>query len=213
MCTDYPPRHLEDGCYRRCGVETSVGVSIANHTWHMLSRQPGSCKEEVGFPLYPNPAIMFQGQGPQEVYPKTASFSFSTIHAEAPQDTMESPELRAPSNYPSPSGASAGSSALDSPFPIPTPQYSMWTREFRTSSNYSTVSGLSAVSMSSIDSPHSNHGHIFSGPEFGLGPTPSTAYYDNLGPYNDYTFLCGGMDDFTLDVNPSKLDANGFAGK
>ena len=113
MYADFFSRHLEDGCYKRCGVETSVGVSIADHTYHMLPRHLGSCKEEVGFPLYPNPAIMFLGQGgkaPQEVYPKTASFSFSTLYAEAPQYTVESPELRAPSNYSSPSGASAESS-------------------------------------------------------------------------------------------------------
>jgi hypothetical protein len=79
---------LEDGCNKRCGVETSVGVSIADHTYHVLTRQLGRCKEEVGFPLYPDPAFMIQGRGPQEVYPKTASFSFSTVHAEAPQYTM-----------------------------------------------------------------------------------------------------------------------------
>lgn len=149
----------------------------------------------------------------KKAYPKTTSFSFSTIHAEAPQYIMESPELRAPSNYSSPSGTSAGSSALDSPFSIPTPQNSMWTRELRTSSKYSTVSGLSAVSSSSIGSPHSIHGHTVSGQEFGFGSTPRIASYDNFGPYNDYTFSCGGMDDFTLDFNPSKLTANGFVGK
>jgi hypothetical protein len=213
MCTDFLPRHLEDGCYKPCGVETPVGVSIADHTYHMLSRHLDSCKEEVDFHLYPNPAIMFQVQGPQEAYPKTTLFSSSTTYAEAPQYAMESPELRAPSNYSFPSGASAGSSALNSPFSIPTPQYSMWTPELRTSSNYSTLSGLSAVSASSIGSPHSIHGHIVPGPEFGLGSTPRIASYDNFGPYNEYTFSCGGMDDFTLDFNPSKLNANGFVGK
>ncbi len=188
MCTEFLPRHSEDGCYK-------------------------GCKEEVGFPLYPNPAIIFQEQGLQEGYSKTASFSFSKIHAEAPQYTMESPELRAPSNHSSLSGTSTGSSALNSPFSIQTPQYSMWTRELRTSSNYSTVSGLSAVSSSSICSPHSLHGYIVSGREFGLGSTPSIASYDNFGPYNDCTFSCGGADDFTLDFSPSKLIENGFFGK
>jgi hypothetical protein len=48
---------------------------------------------------------------------------------------------------------------------------------------------------------------------YGLGSTPSIASYEDSGPYNNYNFSYGGMDDFTLGFSPSKLNANGFVGK
>jgi hypothetical protein len=75
-------------------------------------------------------------------------------------------------------------------------------------SNYSTASGPSA-SSSTMGSPNSIHGHIVPGPEFGLGLTPSIVNYNDYG-HNEYTFQASGMDDFTLDFNPTKANPNSF---
>jgi hypothetical protein len=158
--------------------------------------------EEEEFPLYPDPETMFRPQGPREAYPKTAWFNSNTIYVEAPQNTMESPELRAPSTSSTESGASARSSALDSPYSIRTP-------ELGTPSKYSTASGLPAASSSSMGSPHSIHGHIVSGPEWAtqtFGLNPSIVVYDNLPPRNEYTFSVGSIDEIKLDFNPPKPD-------
>jgi hypothetical protein len=179
----------------------------------MLSRHLGYCKEEGDFNFHPNLATMFEVQNTRELYPKSTPSTSSAMYPEAPQYTTESLEFLAPSSYSSPSGASARSSAFDSPFSIPTPQYNMWTPNIRASSNNSTLSGLSAASSSLIGSPHSIHGHIIPGPEFGLGSTPSIASYDNFGPHNEYIFSGGSLDDFAFDFNPSKLNSNHFVGR
>jgi hypothetical protein len=179
----------------------------------MLSRHVGYCKEEGDFNFHPNLGTIFEVPNTRELYPKSTSSTSSAMYHEAPQYTTESLEFLDPSNYSSPSGASARSSVFDSPFSIPTPQYNMWTPNFRASSKNSVVSGLSAASSSSIGSPHSIHGHIFPGPEFGLGLTPRIASYDNFGPHDEYTFSCGGLDDVAFDFYPSKLNSNHFAGR
>ncbi|KAN0115013.1 hypothetical protein V8E51_004557 [Hyaloscypha variabilis] len=166
-------------------------VSIADHTYHMLSRHMNNDHEEVDFPLYPDPSNMFSQPFPfngaqsynmdasysyprtQEGYPASTGLSSSTMYAEAPQ--YESPDLRA------------------------------------APSNYSTASGPSA-SSSTMGSPHSIHGHIVPGPEFGLGLTPSIVNYNDYG-HNEYTFQASGMDDFTLDFNPTKANPNSFVGE
>lgn len=78
-------------------------------------------------------------------------------------------------------------------------------------SNYSTASGPSA-SSSTMGSPHSIHGHVVPGPEFGLGLTPSIVQYNDYG-HSEYTFQASGMDDFTLEFNPAKTNANSFVGE
>ncbi|PMD24077.1 hypothetical protein NA56DRAFT_25785 [Hyaloscypha hepaticicola] len=166
-------------------------VSIADHTFHMLSRHMSNDNEEVDFPLYPDtgnmfsPSFQFNGAQTynmdasysyarnQEAYPTTTGLGSSTMYADAPQ--YESPDLRtAPSNY-------------------------------------STASGPSA-SSSTIGSPHSIHGHIVPGPEYGLGLTPSIVGYNDYG-HNEYTFQASGMDDFTLEFNTAKSNANSFVGE
>ena len=166
-------------------------VSIADHTFHMLSRHMSNDNEEVDFPLYPDtgnmfsPSFQFNGAQTynmdasytyarnQEAYPTTTGLGSSTLYAEAPQ--YESPDLRtAPSNY-------------------------------------STASGPSA-SSSTMGSPHSIHGHVVPGPEYGLGLTPSIVGYNDYG-HNEYTFQASGMDDFTLEFNTAKSNANSFVGE
>ncbi|PVH85099.1 hypothetical protein DL98DRAFT_484310 [Cadophora sp. DSE1049] len=109
-------------------------VSIAETTYHMLSRHM-SDNEEVDFPLYPDPNMFshnfpFGGQNfdmdtayayprTQEGYPASTGLSSSTMYTEAPQYSLESPDLRAaPSNYSTASGPSATSSAMGSPHSI-----------------------------------------------------------------------------------------------
>jgi hypothetical protein len=169
-------------------------VSIAETTYHMLSRHMHNDNEEIDFPLYPDPQEMFAQNFPfsaagnfnmdpysyprsQEIYPTTTGLPSNTVYAEAPHYAMESPEIRAPSNYSTASGPSATSSAMGS--------------------------------------PHSIHGHIVPVPEWaphGLGLNPSIVNYDNFGPGNEYTFQPTGMDDFALDAfNAAK--PNGFVGE
>ncbi|KAF8864232.1 hypothetical protein BDZ45DRAFT_614494 [Acephala macrosclerotiorum] len=169
-------------------------VSIAETTYHMLSRHMHNDNEEVDFPLYPDPQNMFSQSFPfsaaqsfnmeaysyprtQQGYPASTGLGSSSVYAEAPQYAMESPELRAPSNYSTASVPSATSSAMGS--------------------------------------PHSIHGHVAPPPEWaphGLGLNPSIVSYDNFGPGNEYTFQPSGMDDFALDAfNPAK--PNGFVGE
>ena len=171
-------------------------VSIADHTFHMLSRHLSNDNEEADFPLYPDPSQnMFGSQFPfdsaqgfnmdhnasmyprtQESYPTSTGYHSTTMYAEAPHYPHESPEIRgAPSNY-SASGPSATSSAMGS--------------------------------------PHSIHGHIVPVPEWtphGLGLNPSIVSYDNFSNGNEFTFGTSGMDDFALDLNPAK--PNGFVGE
>jgi hypothetical protein len=166
-------------------------VSIADHTFHMLSRHMSNDNEEPDLPLYPDPSNMFSQPfqfnvaqnynmdasysypRTQEGYPASTGLNSSTMYAEAPQ--YESPDLRtAPSNY-------------------------------------STASGPSA-SSSTMGSPHSIHGHIVPGPEYGLGLTPSIVGYNDFG-HSEYTFQASGMDDFTLEFNPAKTNPNGFVGE
>lgn len=109
-------------------------VSIAETTYHMLSRHM-SDNEGVDFPLYPDPNMLshnfpFGGQNfnmdtayayprTQEAYPTSTELNSSTMYAEAPQYSLESPDLRAaPSNYSTASGPSATSSAMGSPHSI-----------------------------------------------------------------------------------------------
>ncbi|KAK0125169.1 hypothetical protein ONS96_009030 [Cadophora gregata f. sp. sojae] len=109
-------------------------VSIAETTYHMLSRHM-SDNEEADFPLYPDPNMFspnfpFGGQNfnmdtayayprTQEGYPASTGLGSSTMYADAPQYSLESPDLRAaPSNYSTASGPSATSSAMGSPHSI-----------------------------------------------------------------------------------------------
>jgi hypothetical protein len=170
-------------------------VSIADHTFHMLSRHM-SDSEESDFPLYPDPQNMFSPQNfpfnsaqnfnmdasfsyprAEEGYPASTGFSSSAMYAEAPQYPIESPDLRA------------------------------------APSNYSTASGPSATS-SAMGSPQSIHGHIAPPPEgapHGLGFYPSIVGYDSFGHGSEYTFQSASMDDFALDFNAGK--PNGFVGE
>ncbi len=169
-------------------------VSIAETTYHMLSRHMSNDNEELDFPLYPDPN-MFSHSFPfptgqsfnmeatyaypraQDGYPASTGLNSSTMFAEAPQYPLESPELRA------------------------------------APSNYSTASAPSATS-SAMGSPHSIHGHVVPVPEWaphGLGLNPSIVGFDNYGQGNEYTFQPTGMDDFALEFNAAK--PNGFVGE
>ena len=172
--------------------------SIANHTYHMLSRHMSNDNEheDLDFALYPDPQSMYSPQtypfaglqnfeteqsGPysfprQESYPSSTGFNSATMYAEA--QFIESPDLRA-----------------------------------QAPSNYSTASGASATS-SAMGSPHSIHGHIVPVPEWtphGLGLNPSIVGFDSFGQGNEYSFNAPGMEDFALDFIPAK--PNGFVGE
>ncbi|KAH7360506.1 hypothetical protein BKA65DRAFT_186424 [Rhexocercosporidium sp. MPI-PUGE-AT-0058] len=163
-------------------------MTIAETTYHMLSRHMSNDIEEVDFPLYPDPN-MFSHNFPlagqnfnmdtayayprtQEGYPASTGLGSSTMYTEAPQYPLESPDLRvAPSNY-------------------------------------STASGHSATS-SAMGSPHSIHGHVVPVPEWaphGLGLNPSIVQYDNYSHgSNEYSYQQPtGMDDFALEFNSAK---------
>jgi hypothetical protein len=62
-----------------------------------------------------------------------------------------------------------------------------------------------------MGSPHSIHGHVVPGPEYGLGLTPSIVSFNDFG-HNEYTFQASGMDDF-FEINPAKPNPNGFVGE
>ena len=171
-------------------------VSIADHTYHMLSRHMSNDNEEQDFALYPDPQNMYSPQTfpfsglqnfetehsgpysfPRQEYPTSTGFNSTTMYAEA-QQFIESPDIRA-----------------------------------QAPSNYSTASGASATS-SAMGSPHSIHGHIVPVPEWtphGLGLNPSIVGFDNFAQSNDYSFNAPGMEDFALDFNPAK--PNGFVGE
>ncbi|KAH8779345.1 hypothetical protein BGZ57DRAFT_760980 [Hyaloscypha finlandica] len=182
-------------------LNSTKRVSIAETTYHMLSRHMSNDNEEFDFPLYPDPNMFshnfpFGGQNfnmdtayayprTQEGYPTSTGLNSSAMYAEAPQFPLKSLELRAaPSNYSTASGPSA------------------------TSSNYSTASGLSAIS-SVMGSPYSIHGHVVQVPEWaphGLGLNPSIVQYDNHSHgSNDYSYQQPtGMGDFALEFNSAK---------
>ncbi|KAH9211446.1 hypothetical protein DL95DRAFT_188254 [Leptodontidium sp. 2 PMI_412] len=163
------------------------GLSIAESTYQMLSKNLHSCNEEVDFPLYPDLNMFshnfpFGGQNfnmdtayayprTQEGYPASTGLSSSTMYAEAPQYPLESPDLRA------------------------------------APSNCSTAPGSSTISTSSIGSPHSIYGYIVPVPEWaphGLGLNPSIVQYNNYSQGNDYSYQQPtGMDDFALEFNSS----------
>ena len=171
-------------------------VSIADHTYHMLSRHMSNDHEESDFALFPDPQNMYSPQQypfsglqnfetehsgpysfPRQEYPSSTGFNNNTMYAEAPQ-FVESPEIRA-----------------------------------QAPSNYSTASGASATS-SAMGSPHSIHGHIVPVPEWtphGLGLNPSIVGFDSFGQSNEYSFNAPGMEEFALDFNPAK--PNGFVGE
>jgi len=154
----------------------------------MLSRHMNNDHEEVDFPLYPDPSNMFSQPFPfngAQSYNMDASYSYP----------------RTQEGYPASTGLSSSTMYAEAP------QYE--SPDLRAApSNYSTASGPSA-SSSTMGSPHSIHGHIVPGPEFGLGLTPSIVNYNDYG-HNEYTFQASGMDDFTLDFNPTKANPNSF---
>ncbi|KAL2074456.1 hypothetical protein VTL71DRAFT_8234 [Oculimacula yallundae] len=162
-------------------------MTIAETTYHMLSRHMSNDHEEVDFPLYPDPNMFnhnfpFGGQNfnmdtgytytrTQEGYPASSGLSSATMYAEAPQYHMESPDLRA------------------------------------APSTYSTASGPSATS-SAMGSPHSIHGHVVPVPEWAsneLGMNPTIVQYDNYSHSNDYSYQQpSGMDDFAPEFISTK---------
>jgi hypothetical protein len=157
----------------------------------MLSRHMSNENEEADFALYPDSSNMFsqsfQFNGTQN-YNMDASFSYP----------------RTQEGYPASTGLSSSTMYAEAP------QYE--SPDLRTApSNYSTASGPSA-SSSTMGSPHSIHGHIVPGPEYGLGLTPSIVGYNDFG-HSEYTFQASGMDDFTLEFNPAKTNPNGFVGE
>lgn len=144
--------------------------------------------EEADSLLYPDPSNMFSQpfpfNGTHTSYNMDASYSYPR-----PQEV-----------YTATTGVNSSTMYADSQFESP---------DLRTAaSNYSTASGPSA-SSSTMGSPHSIHGHIVPGPEFGLGLTPSIVGYNDYG-HNDYTFQTSGTEDFTLEFNPAKPNPNGF---
>jgi hypothetical protein len=130
----------------------------------------------------------FQFNGPQS-YNMDASYSYP----------------RTQEGYPASTGLSSSTMYVEAP------QYE--SPDLRTApSNHSTASGPSA-SSSTMGSPHSIHGHIVPGPEYGLGLAPSIVSYNDYG-HNDYTFQVSGMDDqFALEFNPTKTNPNSFVGE
>ncbi|KUJ12483.1 uncharacterized protein LY89DRAFT_699742 [Mollisia scopiformis] len=107
--------------------------------------------------------------------------------------------------WPDPSNFSSNASLIDAS------RCSMEPPELHYSSA-SASSTMSSVSIATMGSPHSIHGHIVSPPEWaphGVGLTPSTDSYDNFGPSKEYTFQPSGMDGFALDAFHSSKP-NGF---
>ena len=218
---------MEDGCSKRFDIENPDTVSIADTTYHMLLRNMHNDNEDMDLPLYPDPEKLFSkyfpSSAPQssnhEAYfnPKSQEgcpTNSVAPYAEASPYNMESPELRAPSNYSTASGPSAISSGTDSPYSTRTPQFGMESPELRVSSKYSAASDPSAIS-SATGSPCSIRGHTVPLPEWcpsGLGLNPSVVDYDDVKMGEVYSFVPVGMDEFALDAfNPTKL--NRFVGE
>ena len=122
---------MEDGCSKRFDIENPNTVSIADTTYHMLLRNMHNENEDMDLPLYPDPKKMFSKYFPSSApqssnheayfYPKSQEgcpTSSVAPYAEASPYNMESPELRAPSNYSTASDPSAISSAMGSPYSI-----------------------------------------------------------------------------------------------
>jgi hypothetical protein len=175
-------------------------VSIADHTFHMLSRHMGS-SEEGDFPLYPDPT--------QNMFPPQPFFNVQDFELE--NNLYNFPRTHAP--YPA-TGFNSNTMYTDT---TPSaPSYALESPELRAGapSNYSTASGPSATS-SAMGSPHSIHGHIASVPEWpshGLGLNPSIVRFDSFGHNgNEYNFPSSGMEEFALDFDPAKPD--GFVGE
>lgn len=157
----------------------------------MLSRHLTNDNEEVDFPLYPDTGNMF-----------SPSFQFNG--AQTYNLDASYPYARNQEAYPTTTGL--GSSTMYAEAPL------YESPDLRAApSNYSTASGPSA-SSSTMGSPHSIHGHIVPGPEYGLGLTPGIVGYNDYG-HNEYTFQASGMDDFTLEFNTAKSNANSFVGE
>ncbi|CZS93397.1 uncharacterized protein RCO7_07724 [Rhynchosporium graminicola] len=162
-------------------------MTIAETTYHMLSRHVSNDHEGIDFPLYPEPNMFshnfaFGGQNfnmdsdysytrTQDGYRTSTGMGSGTMYAEAPHYPLESPDHRA------------------------------------THSTYSTASGPSATS-SAMGSPHSIHGHLVPVPEWAsqeLGGNPGIVQYDNFSHGNDFSYQqATGMDDFAIELNSSK---------
>lgn len=169
-------------------------VSLARPAYNMMSHMEN---EEPDFPLYPDPQNMFSPQ----------SFPFS----------VQNFNLENNSSYPYPRPQAAFQSSGDfnaTMYATDGPQYGLESPELRGApSNYSTASGPSATS-SAAASPHSIHGHIAPGPEWGplgLGFSPSIVGYDGFAHSSEYTVAHSGMEDFDSSLNIVK--PNGFVGK
>ncbi|KAI6712755.1 hypothetical protein JHW43_004722 [Diplocarpon mali] len=163
-------------------------ASIAETTYYLPSRHVSSDREEVDFPLYPDPSMF------------SHNFSFST----AQNFNMEPYACpRTQDGYPTNAGSSFAAQYADATYPLESP-------DLRAApSNYSTASGPSATS-SVMGSPNSIHGHVVPAPEWvphGLGLDPSIVSYESFAHGNEYTYQLTGMDDFASEV---AAKPNGF---
>ncbi|RDL40537.1 C2H2 and C2HC zinc finger [Venustampulla echinocandica] len=169
-------------------------VSLAKPAYNMMNHMEN---EEPDFALYPDPQNMFSPQ----------SFQFG----------VQNFNLENNSSYPYPRPQEVFSGNADfngAMYTTEAPQYGLESPELRGApSNYSTASGPSATS-SAAASPHSIHGHIAPGPEWGplgLGFSPSIVGYDGYTHGNEYTVAHSGMEDFDSSLNLVK--PNGFVGE
>ena len=104
-----------------------------------MPHQMSNDTDDQDFPLYPeppmySPPLSYAGMqtvsmesnrsyvfpGEQETYPSSSGFNNTSLYADAPQFSLESPELRsATSNYSTASGPSVASSTVGSPHSLP----------------------------------------------------------------------------------------------
>ncbi|KAK2630412.1 hypothetical protein QTJ16_001232 [Diplocarpon rosae] len=164
-------------------------ASIAETTYYMLPRHMSDDREDVDFPLYPDPNMFSHN------FPFSATQNFNTEPYAYP---------RTPDGYSIRTGSSSAAPFADA-------IYHHDSSDLRAvPSNYSTASGPSAAS-SAMGSPHSIHGHIVTAPEWpphGLGLDPGIVSYENFAHTNEYTYhQPTGMDDFALEV---AVKPNGF---
>ncbi|PBP19613.1 hypothetical protein BUE80_DR009676 [Diplocarpon rosae] len=164
----------------------------AETTYYMLPRHMSDDREDVDFPLYPDPNMFSHN------FPFSAAQNFNTEPYAYPR-TQDGYSIRTTSSSVAP--------FADATYPHESPDLRA------VPSNYSTASGPSAAS-SAMGSPNSIHGHIVTAPEWpphGLGLDPGIVSYENFAHSNEYTYhQPTGMDDFALEV---AVKPNGFVGE
>jgi len=180
-------------------------VSVADSSYHMLSRHMGG-SEEADFTLYADPTqnVYLQHQ-PYHGLPNFDLDNNGLYHFARAQ-------AQAQANVPFTAASGFSSNTIYAEADASVSSYALESPELRAgaSSNYSTASGASAAS-SAIGSPPSVQGHIASVPEWAtssLGPNhPNIVRFDSFSHNgNEYNFPPSGMEEFALEFDPAKPD-------